>query len=427
MPSGRGALRRIGRWLKPLLDPDGDDRAQREADLAKRVGQIGKASSDLTEDVARLSRRVEAFDRAWPADLRKAIDELRQLTRRQSAVGDRLVRSASARGEREAVRERVMRRLQHLARRDGPIIVGPWTGEVGFELLYWAPFVRFVVRKYRIHPERLTIVSRGGTAAWYGIAGAKYVDALSLVRPEEFRTRTAEDKKKQRVMRSFDRDLVRRVRTRIGGTGASLLHPALMYSLFMPYWKQQEAISTVIEAADFRKVAAAAPPGLSQRLPADYVAVRLYFSDCFPDTPANRQLASGIVASLAAQGPVVVLGPGVRLDDHEDWTPAVSREVVTLDDLMQPDTNLEVQTAAIAGARALVSTYGGFSYLGPLCGVPTIALYSERNYFAYHLEFARMLFDAVGADPFTALPVDSLPLLQQISAIRLAPRVADHA
>jgi len=217
------------------------------------------------------------------------------------------------------------------------------------------------------------------------------------------------------------------VRARLGQSGVSLLHPALMYSVFMPYWKQQEAVSTVIETVDFRRVAAPVVAGLAPRLPPDYVAVRLYFSDCFPDTPANRQLASGLVASLAAQGPVVVLGSGVRLDDHADWTPAIAREVVTLDDLMRPETNLEVQTAAIAGARALVTTYGGFSYLGPLCGVPTIALYSERNYFAYHLEFARMLFDAVGADPFTAVPTDSLPLLQQISGIGLAPRVADRA
>lgn len=423
----RSIVNRVGRWLKPLLDPDGDARLQREAELAKRVGQIGKVTSELTDDLARLSRRVESFDRAWPTDLRKAIDDLRVLTRRQANVGDRLVKTSSARGEREAIRERVMRRLQRLARRDGPIIVGPWTGEVGFELLYWAPFVRFVVRKYRIQPERLTIVSRGGTAAWYGIDGANYVDALSLVRPDEYRTRTADDKKKQRAMRSFDRELVRRVRARLGQAGVSLLHPALMYSVFMPYWKQQEAVSTVIETVDFRKVTAPVVAGLAQRLPRDYVAVRLYFSDCFPDTPANRQLASGIVASLAAQGPVVVLGSGVRLDDHDDWTPAVSREVVTLDDLMRPETNLEVQTAAIAGARALVSTYGGFSYLGPLCGVPTIALFSERNYFAYHLEFARVMFDMIGADPFTAVGTDFLPLLQQISGIRLAPDLADRA
>ena len=415
-------MRRIGRWLRPLLDPDADARQQREAALAKHVAGIGKIVTGITHDVEQLSRRLEAFDRSWPVELRKAIDDLRQTTRRQAAVAGRLVRTSGHRGEREAIREHVMRRLQAMGRRDGPVIVGPWTGEVGFELLYWAPFVRWAVRKFRIAPERVTIVSRGGTASWYGIDGANYIDVFTCCDVDEYRGRTADEQKKQRAMRSFDRDLVRRVRARLGGTRVSLLHPALMYSIYMPYWKQQEAVSSVIETADFRRIAPDAA-AVSARLPQDYIALRLYFSDCFPDTPANRSLAAGVVDALVSEGPVVLLGPGLRLDDHHDFSPATSRNLVTLDDAMQPATNLAVQTAAVAGARAFVSTYGGFSYLGPLCGTPTVALYSERNYFSHHLEFARMMFDVVGAEPFTAIAASSLPLLRQIGGGGLQPRV----
>ena len=36
---------------------------------------------------------------------------------------------------------------------------------------------------------------------------------------------------------------------------------------------------------------------------------------------------------------------------------------------MTPENNLAVQTEVIRGAEAFVGTYGGFSYLAPLCGV----------------------------------------------------------
>ena len=48
------------------------------------------------------------------------------------------------------------------------IIAGPWLGEVGFELLYWVPFLAWCAERFAISPERWIIVSRGGTASWYG-------------------------------------------------------------------------------------------------------------------------------------------------------------------------------------------------------------------------------------------------------------------
>jgi hypothetical protein len=51
-----------------------------------------------------------------------------------------------------------------------------------------------------------------------------------------------------------------------------------------------------------------------------------------------------------------MLGPGVRVDDHRDFTPIASSRIHTVDDLMTPERNLEIQTAVIAGARAFVGT-----------------------------------------------------------------------
>jgi hypothetical protein len=58
--------------------------------------------------------------------------------------------------------------MARIARSRLPVIVGPWTGEVGFELLYWIPFLQWVRETFPIDPARMIVISRGGVASWYG-------------------------------------------------------------------------------------------------------------------------------------------------------------------------------------------------------------------------------------------------------------------
>jgi hypothetical protein len=147
-------------------------------------------------------------------------------------------------------------------------------------------------------------------------------------------------------------------------------------------------------------------PPLGRRLPAEYVAVRFYFSACFPDTPSNRAFADSVMTRLAESTNVVVLNTGINLDDHRDYVAGTRDRIHYVDDLMTPDGNLEVQTAVIAGARAFVGTYGGFSYLAPLYGVQSLAFYSEYDqFFAHHLDFAQRVFHRLGAGSLVPLDV----------------------
>jgi hypothetical protein len=45
----------------------------------------------------------------------------------------------------------------------------------------------------------------------------------------------------------------------------------------------------------------------------------------------------------------------------------------------------------VSGARALVATYGGFTYLGPLLRVPTLSFYEIEQTMSIHLEVKRGL------------------------------------
>ena len=80
----------------------------------------------------------------------------------------------------------------HRHRVDQPLIVGPWLSEVGYEILYWVPFLRWATSYRHFDPERLVIVSRGGVAPWYAGIGARYVDLFDFYTPEQLQQRQTE-------------------------------------------------------------------------------------------------------------------------------------------------------------------------------------------------------------------------------------------
>ena len=45
----------------------------------------------------------------------------------------------------------------------GQIVVGPWFGEVGFELLYWIPYVTYLKELYGWDPKKICVISRGNS------------------------------------------------------------------------------------------------------------------------------------------------------------------------------------------------------------------------------------------------------------------------
>ena len=123
-------------------------------------------------------------------------------------------------------------------------MVGPWLSEVGFEALYWVPFLHWVKTAFQLDPTRVVAVSRGGVGSWYeGVAGA-YVEIWDDIDPAEFARRNAGARRGQAATS-------RRRSTTTSSTpwpGASarrdfdVIHPGLMYRLFTLYWSGQRAM-----------------------------------------------------------------------------------------------------------------------------------------------------------------------------------------
>jgi len=308
------------------------------------------------------------------------------------------IRRAAARAVALSRAAQVECQLSTLARGEQPIVVGPWIGEVGFELLYWIPFIRWFAERYEIGSERLIAVSRGGgAAAWYGALAARSHDALSFMSPDEFKRRNQDrhgqfGEQKQVAPASLDEEIVRCVR-RAEGQEVSVLHPSTMYRLFAPYWWGHQPLEWVRRYTRFVPLQ---PPSLGGNLPASYTAVKFYFSDCFKDTPGNRAFVDNTIRGLAEEGPVISLSTGVTVDDHVPCEPDVSA-MQGIRHLLTPESNLAVQSAIVAGARRFVGTYGGFAYLAPLCGVPAVSYYSNPDGFSTrHLDFVRDVLTSKG-------------------------------
>lgn len=411
----RRALRRLGRWLEPLLAPDAEAQRARVERLAEQSREQQRLLKTLVSEIAAHRadvHRIVQSNRDDTLNTQARFTELRIGIRRHDAALRRLARRTGIAAEFELVEQRIVERLERLKYSSDPILVGPWTGEIGFELLYWIPFVRWAVQKFNLPPERLVVVSRGGTADWYSLAGSGYVDVFSVASVEEFRDRT-ESRKKQRSVNAFDREVIRRVRRARGDATTQLLHPAMMYALFMPFWKDQAPLTRVVDHVRYRRVEPARPAALPP-LPARYIAARFYFSQCFPDTAENRGFVAGLLEALAEHHDVVLLTPGIRPDDHADYSAPSHPRVHSLQMNGHAGENLAWQSAVIAGAEAFIGTYGGFAYLAPFCGVRSVAFYSDRNYFAHHLDVAQRALLEVGGGTFEAIDVATVRMLDGI-------------
>lgn len=367
------------------------------------------AGRHVRDRLAAVERAVKKLgdaerDRATSLELRLA-GIARTLGEQPTAKDLRELRQALRGGAAQQEPDRqLFEALDQMARSGRPILVGPWIGEVGFELLYWIPFVQWVRANWQLAPEREVIVSRGGVESWYGRDGADYLDALGFVSPDEFRLAVGEEKRKHRRPGAFDDRLTKAIVQHRSLGEIDTLHPGLMYRTFASYWSDEAGYARIDQFTRYRlldRSASVPPPGL----PKDYVAVRFYFSESFPDTAKNRAFAHGVVSSLAERTSVVVLNPGVNVDEHSDWMPSWSDRIITIAGGVTPERNLAVQSAVVAGARAFVGTYGGLSHLAPLYQLPSVGFYSRQTFKLHHVYAAQRAFRPIGAGAFTLLDV----------------------
>jgi hypothetical protein len=297
----------------------------------------------------------------------------------------------------------IEREIETLVGRGRPLVLGPWISEVGFETLYWIPFLHWVKAAFRLPDDRLVAVSRGGVAGWYQGLASRYIEIWEALDPAEFARRNAERGiVKHYAPSPLDRAILDAVARRLGTREFDVIHPGLMYRLFTLYWSGHRAMGFVDAHTRFTTCApqpAVIDPAL---LPREYIAVKFYGAQSLPDTPEIRAVLRGLVTALAERCPVVLLDTGLVLeDDHADYTFG-GADVTSARPWMTPQTNLGVQTQIVAGARAFVGTCGSIAWLAPRLGVDTSAMFVDPKWLHAHLAVAMRAYHRLGAGRFAA-------------------------
>jgi hypothetical protein len=312
---------------------------------------------------------------------------------------------------------RIKQTLAAEAAKSDVLIVGPWISEVGYEALYWVPFLAWAVDRYGVPAERVVALSRGGLEQWYrGIAG-RYVEIFDLVEPAEFARQTAARRErgdqKQTALSQFDQELITLATARLGVRDAAVWHPGLMYRLFRSFWYGDRSLDFLLRHTDFR-AARTVDRETTIALPREYVAVKFYTGPALADSEANRAALVDLVRRLAARMPVVMLDTAWSVDEHRDYAFEGLRNVTTIRPSLDPKTNLGLQTRVIAGARQFVGTCGGLAWLAPLLGVDTLAVYEDDRYLTAHLYAAKYAYRYAGAARFATLNLKALRALERL-------------
>lgn len=234
------------------------------------------------------------------------------------------------------------------------MIVGPFSGEPGFELLYWLPYLR----ANGLSPEDVAI-TRGGAGVWYSCRVA--ADAYEAIGFAEYRRLFGQRYMVTKVQKSFGTNdvLDAAILAAVSGGDWDIRHPAEMYQR--------------LHQAEDWPFAALPKPDKPEGIEGPYIAAAFYTSHQMP--PNRGHEVAAMLKRIADRGNrIVLLRPKVSIDDHGTLTAPDHESIVTVE--YGPEESLRVQSEVIAHAEALVCTYGGLSYLGALYGVPTKAFHT---------------------------------------------------
>jgi hypothetical protein len=355
-----------------------------------------------------------------------AFDALRnagfKVARRLQAAPKPLVRAMrrhSRAQEHRAFRreaDAIDREIAAIAATTRPIVVGPWLAEVGYEVLYWIPFLRWFQDAFGVSPDRLIAVSRGGMESMYRDVAAGYVDIFDLTTPQQLAARNAQRRsegegggQKQSATSALDDELIAAVRSRRGLGEVTVCHPSLMFRLFrnvwhgnLPFdllWRRTRHVATSGPSTRTGPTVGGLPPGI----PDDFIAAKIYAGPALSTQENTRQAVRTLVAQAATIAPVVLLEADLGIDEHRDFDLDGIPNVISARSLMSPRTNLDVQLALIARARFFLSACGGLAWQAPFMGVPTVAIYDSDSLLAPHLFVTRHAGALAGAAEFTPL------------------------
>ena len=295
--------------------------------------------------------------------------------------------------------------------------MGPWRGEVGFEVLYWIPFLNRLCEQFGIPAERLIPITRGGMGELYRTP--RYLELYAMRSPQDMRIENRIQHQrtgmlKQMTVTPWDRAVLSDAAATLKLDGYDVLHPAWMYQCLSPFWDGHLGSEWIGPQVNFTPLPAPPlPEGMT--LPEKFICVKFYARATFPANPMTANIARETIKQIAATTPVILLTTDLHADDHLDFTlKEPIANVTRLADLtpITPDRNLAIQAAVLSRSMGFVGTYGGVAQLALRLGKPSISLYTDWGGTMWaHKHLSEMLASKLNLS-FQVHRVSDLPMLQ---------------
>lgn len=319
---------------------------------------------------------------------------------------------------------------RYLASTKKPIFVGPWRGEIGFEVLYWIAFVEQFAHGYKIAPERLIPISRGGASSLYGMPSGVEIYAMRTPQEVRLENRLGVMKTgmfKQTSVTPFDLRLIRDAMDTMNVKDCHVLHPAWMYHTLAPFWTAKKGIDWMSPRVRYRILRA--QPGIldAVTLPEQFIAVKFYSRMTFPGGhKVVQRFVLSAIEQMVSEAHIICLDHDHYLDDHSDITSSIRGDRVHhMSDFLPvtPENNLLIQVALLERSMGFVGTYGGFAQLALRMGKPSVSFYLDWNNATSIVH--RMLADSLSLNmgvPAIVLRIAELPMLTHVlPEMRIAP------
>lgn len=313
------------------------------------------------------------------------------------------------------------------ARSENPVVAGPWLGDTGSELLYWIPFLNWAVAARPQLAERLIIIARPGTAAWYRHLTPQLVDVLDLVNQTELGMLQQRqlgqlgqaDKESDAEFQARLQELANKLRDKLSLGEIETLPPSALVQ-HLRQLQRDNVVSQILTNSVYQPMARPELSALGTRLPEAYVVAHFSYSPIFPDTEQNRAFIARVITALTRKSDVILLESDTLGAEYADIAIPWSNRLHRLNHLMPHHTDLSVQTVAISQARAFVGTCGSLSYVSPYFGVPSLCFFSDRlamPSLQQELEVAQRLFGGIYSGRLLALDTKHVDVLQFIADI----------
>lgn len=280
---------------------------------------------------------------------------------------------------------------------------------MGFEVLYWLPFLEHLQQTYGISKDRLVAVTRGGAGAWYGLPTT--VELYDYVPPGDLRIAAlaAQQEKasiKQLGITRWERKLLDLLAERLGLRRHQVLHPSMLYQALDGFWGAQTmGMADAVKRLRFTPIPVPPTP-VGMALPEKFVAVRWYQRPTWPLREDLLDWTHALVKQLSQTVPVVVLKSSAYFDDHVDFPAPVGDGITTIQAEPWRD-NLAIQSAVLKRAAAFVGTWGGMAQLAVRLGIPMAAFFDRWHSCSYqHRVLTEWLAMQSGVSCFVGRPQD---------------------